>query len=403
MRLGDVQFDLNDPDLFLRGFPHELFRRIRAERPVFFHDEPAGPGFWVVSKYRDVVEVSRNPQVFSSNFGTNIPDTPPDGLPMLRLLMLNMDPPQHVKYRRIVQRGFTPRVIGRLGEHIRELARVIVDGVAKSGECEFVAQVAAELPLQVIVELLGVPMRDRSKVFEWSNCLVGADDPDYRVSPEQGRAAATQMFMYANELALERKAKPQEDLITQLLLGEVDGENLTEMEFDSFFLLLAVAGNETTRNQISLGMLELIQHPEQRKLLLERPELIDSAISEMLRFNSPVMYVRRTALQDAEIRGQQIRKGQKVVMYYPSANRDEEIFERPDSFDIGRESNPHLALGIGEHFCLGANLAQLELKLMFQELLARLPDIELAGPVRRLRSNFVQGIKQMTVRFTPET
>jgi cholest-4-en-3-one 26-monooxygenase len=403
MKLGDLEFDLNDPDLFLRGFPHELFRRIRAEQPVFFHDEPEGPGFWVVSKYHDVIEVSRNPQVFSSSFGTNIRDTPPQGLPMLRLLMLNMDPPQHVKFRRIVQRGFTPRVIGQLGGHIRELARAIVDGVAKAGACEFVTQVAAELPLQVIVELLGVPMQDRSKVFEWSNRLIGFDDPDFRTSPEQGAAAAAQMFAYANQLALERKAKPQEDLITQLLLGEVDGENLTEMELDSFFLLLAVAGNETTRNQISLGMLELIQHPEQRKLLLDQPERIDAAISEMLRFNSPVMYFRRTALQDAEIRGHAIREGQKVVMYYPSANRDEEVFERADSFDIGRESNPHLALGIGEHYCLGANLAHLELKLVFQELLGRLPDIELAGPVRRLRSNFVQGIKHMPVRFTPES
>jgi cholest-4-en-3-one 26-monooxygenase len=265
-----------------------------------------------------------------------------------------------------------------------------------------VRDVAAELPLQVIADLVGVPQEDRHKVFEWSNRLIGMDDPEFANSPEAGKMAAAELWMYANQLAEERKREPRNDLVTVLMTAEVDGEKLTEVEFDSFFLLLAVAGNETTRNLISGGMLALIEHPEQRRRLLENPNLLNSAVEEMLRWVSPVMHFRRTATRDTEIRGQKIRTGEKVVVYYGSANRDESVFPNPNVFDVGRTPNNHLAFGIGEHFCLGSNLARLEIRAIFEELLRRLPDIELASPVRRLRSNFIAGVKEMPVRFTPE-
>jgi cholest-4-en-3-one 26-monooxygenase len=406
MKLADV--NLCDLDQFEVGVPHHVFKLLRAEAPVFRHPEPnGGPGFWVVSKYKDLMTVSKDPTTFSSwRGGTNIFDTTPEQLGQSRMIMLNMDPPAHSKYRRLVNQGFTLRLISRLEPHVREMAQRIVDHVAAKGACDFVTEVAAELPLQVIAEFLGVPLADRHKVFEWSNRLIGFDDPEFRDpsrdSVEQGRQAAMEMYMYANQLALERRDHPRDDLVSILMRGEVDGERLSEMEFDSFFLLLAVAGNETTRNLISGGMLALIEHPEQRARLLADMSLLPTAVEEMLRWVSPVMHFRRTATRDSVLRDQKIREGDKVVMFYPSANRDEEIFANADCFDVGRSPNEHLAFGIGEHFCLGSNLARLEIRLIFEELLTRLPDMELAGPLRRLRSNFIGGIKRMPVRFTPE-
>jgi len=405
MKLADV--NLCDLDQFEVGVPHHVFKLLRAEAPVFWHPEPnGGPGFWVVTKYRDLIAVSKDPATFSSwRGGTNLFDTTPEQLSQTRMIMLNMDPPAHSKYRRLVNQGFTLRMVARLEPHIREMAHRIVDHVAAIGECDFVTEVAAELPLQVIAEFLGVPLADRHKVFEWSNRLIGFDDPEFRDSADsvaQGQQAAAEMYMYANQLALERRDHPRDDLVSVLMRGEVDGERLSEMEFDSFFLLLAVAGNETTRNLISGGMLALLEHPEQRQRLLADMSLLPTAVEEMLRWVSPVMHFRRTATRDTELRGQKIRERDKVVIFYPSANRDEEIFPDGDRFDVGRTPNEHLAFGIGEHFCLGSNLARLEIRLLFEELLTRLPDIELAGPVHRLRSNFIGGIKRMPVRFTPE-
>ena len=401
MKLADI--DVCDFDTFVKAVPHDMFALLRAEAPVFRHAEAnGGPGFWVVTKYADLVTVSKNHQTFCSSRGTNINDLPPQELSQVQLLMLNMDPPAHSKFRRLVSQGFTPRMVNRLEPHIRDLARGIVDAVAAKGECDFVTDVAAELPLQVIVEFLGVPLADRHKVFEWSNRLIGFDDPEFQTSLDDGKLAAAEMYMYANQLAEARKDQPRDDLVSVLMRGEIDGERLTEQEFDSFFLLLAVAGNETTRNLISGGMLALIEHREQYERLLDNPNLVPLAVEEMLRWVSPVMYFRRTATRDTELRGQAIPKGDKVVMFYPSANRDEEVFPRADQFDVGRTPNEHVAFGIGEHFCLGANLARLEIRIMFEELLRRLPDIALAGPVSRLRSNFINGIKRMPVRFTPE-
>ena len=395
--------DLSSPDTFVRGWPHEAFRRLRAHAPVFWHEERGGPGFWVVSKYHDLMAVSLDSRTFSSaRGGTILRDLAGEDLEVNRTIMLNMDAPRHTRFRRLVNMGFSPKMVSRMEPHIRELANRIIDGVAARGECDFVTEVAAELPLQVIVEMMGVPVEDRHRVFEWSNRLIGFDDPEYGGSEEVGKAASMEMYMYANELALERRRSPRDDLVSVLMAAEVDGEQLSEVEFDSFFLLLAVAGNETTRNLVSGGMLALFEHPAERARLMADRSLMATAVEEMLRWVSPVMYFRRTATHDTELRGQRIREGDKVTMWYGSANRDEEIFPDGHRFDVGRAPNEHLAFGIGHHFCLGANLARLEIRVMFEELLRRLPDIELAGPVERLRSNFINGIKRMPVRFTPE-
>jgi cholest-4-en-3-one 26-monooxygenase len=396
--------DLSHPDTFARGVPHDTFRRLRAEAPVFWHaDSFHGGGFWAVTRHADVWRISLDQKSFSSERGSalNPPFTEEKLIPQ-REIMLNMDPPRHTKHRRLVNMGFSPKILNNAEQHIRELARSIVDGVASRGRCDFVTDVAAELPLQVIVEMLGVPLEDRHKFFEWSNTMIGVDDPEYATCPEVGQAAMMQLFGYANELAVERKRCPREDLTTLLLQAEVDGERLTESQYDSFVMLLAVAGNETTRNLIAGGMLALIQHPEQRARLLADRTLMPTAVEEMLRFVSPIMCFRRTAQRDLELGRQLIREGDRVIMWYASANRDEEVFPQADRFDIGRRPNDHLGFGIGPHFCLGAHLARLEIRIMLEELLRRLPDLELDGPVQRLRSGFVNGIKHMPVRFTPE-
>jgi cholest-4-en-3-one 26-monooxygenase len=356
----------------------------------------------VVTKYKDVWAVSLDQATYSSARGTALlKQFNEDALAAQESLMLNMDPPRHTKYRRIVNMGFSPRMTNRLEPHIREMANKIIDTVAARGRCDFVTDIAAELPLQVIVEMLGVPLEDRAKVFEWSNTMIGMDDPEYMVSADAGSMAAMQLYMYANQLAAERRAAPKDDLTTVLLNAEVDGEKLKEGEFDAFMLLLSVAGNETTRNQISHAMLALFEHPEQWQLLLKHPGHITTAIEEFVRWASPVMHFRRTAQRDVELHGQQIREGDRVSIWYASANRDEDVFEEPMRFDILRSPNEHLGFGIGPHFCLGANLARMEIRIMFEELLKRLPDIRLAGPVSRLRSNFINGIKHMPVEFTP--
>lgn len=395
-----IDVDLSDPDTFVSGIPYAAFQRLRTEAPLYWQPEQnGGRGFWCVTRYDDLMAVSKDPLTFSSaKGGTNIFEVPEEDLSMLRLLMLNMDPPKHNKFRRLVSTGFTNRMVTQLEPHVREICADLIDKVAKKDSFDFVTEIAAELPLLVIAELLGVPMEDRHKVFDWSNSLVGFDDPEYKTSMETGKIASAQMWAYANDLANKRKEHPLDDLVSVLMQAEVDGDRLSEQEFDSFFLLLAVAGNETTRNLISGGMLVLIQHPEERARVLADPSLLPTCIEELLRWVSPLIHFRRTATRDVHMHGQTIREGDKVVIFYPSANRDERRFVNPETFDVSRTPNDHLAFGIGEHFCLGANLARLEIKLIFEEMLRRLPDLELAGPVRRLRSNFLNGIKGMPVR-----
>ncbi len=411
MRLADV--NLLNLDLAVNGVPHDLFRFLRAEAPVYRHPEPDGPGFWVLTRYHDIQAVSQDWATYSSAHGVvglgpseygagsqNGGDSPAAG--GAELMMLNMDPPRHTKLRNLVNKGFTMARINRLEPAIRKAAAEILDSVAPKGGCDFVTEVAAELPLRVIAELIGIPDEDRHRVFDWSNRLVGNADPEFQVAPEASMQASMEMFAYAEQLATQRRREPRDDLVSVLMDAEVDGEKLTTMEFDVFFMLLAVAGNETTRNLISGGMLAFFEHPDQWARLRSDRSLLPSAVEEMLRWVTPVMYFRRAATGDREIRGHQIRKGDSVTMWYISGNRDEEVFADPDRFDVGRSPNLHLAFGGGgPHNCLGLNLARLEIRVMFEELIERMPDIELAGPVQRLRSNFINGIKHMPVKFAP--
>ncbi|MFN8641620.1 MAG: cytochrome P450 [Candidatus Binatia bacterium] len=401
MKPGDL--DLSDAANFENGPPLEYFRVLRREAPVCWHTEKKGAGHWAVTRYDDLKFVSKNPAIYSSwRGGTILRELTPEQMEGNRALMINMDPPQHVKYRRLVQRVFTPRMIRDLEPHVRQLSTEIIDGVARKGECELVADVSALLPMKVICQMMGVPREDWEAVYDLSNRLVGFDDPDLQQDENEGEILALQMFQYAAKLNEKVRSHPGDDLGTALIQGDVDGEKLTDVEFNSFFMLLAVAGNETTRTATSHGVRLLAEHPEQRARVLANPKLIPSMIEEVLRVSSPLHYFRRTATQDTELNGAQIRAGDKVTLWYPSVNRDEAVFKDPDTFDVGRSPNDHLAFGIGEHFCLGASLARLELNILFEEILRRLPDIQLVGTPARLRSNFVNGIKSMPVRFTPE-
>ncbi len=396
--------DLFDQSSYERsGPPHEHFAWLRAHEPVAWHAMPGAAGFWAVTRYADVFAVSLDQKTFSSARGGAILRAwKDDEYEPQKGMLINLDPPEHTRYRRLVSLLFSAKVIRKLEDHVRAVTTEILDRVAADGECDFVSAIAAELPLQVIVELLGIPLEDRHKVLDWSNKMIGFDDPEYQTDPLVAGMAAAELFLYANSLAEARQRAPRDDIISLLLHSEVDGHRLTITEFNSFFLLLAVAGNETTRNLISGGMLALMQHPAQRDRLLADPGLLPTAIEEMLRWVTPVNQFQRTATRDVELAGVSIKEGDRVVLFYASANRDEAVFPDPQRFDVGRTPNEHLAFGIGPHFCLGANLARLEIRVMFEELLRRLPDMRLAGPVERLRSNFINGIKRMPVRFTPE-
>ncbi|HZU78101.1 MAG TPA: cytochrome P450, partial [Dehalococcoidia bacterium] len=351
------------------------------------------------------IRISRDPQRFISGKGIHLSlDPDQEARPEFGqgTMMITTDPPRHVRLRRLVNKGFTPRMIARLEPHIRAIVTHVLDNVAPRGECDFVTDVAALLPLAVICDMMGVPEPDWERMFQLTNRALGFDDPEYATQPGDSGGAEMEIFQYFAALAAQRKGEERrDDLLSVLLEADIDGEKLTDLELLWFCFLLIVAGNETTRNATSGGMLALIEHPDQRRLLLEDPALLPGAVEEILRWTSPVLHMARVCTADTELRGQTIRAGQKVVLWYPSANRDEDVFPDGDVFDVRRTPNDHLAFGIGEHFCLGAGLARLELRVMFEELLRRMPDIELSGPVERLRSNFIGGIKHMPVRFNP--
>jgi cholest-4-en-3-one 26-monooxygenase len=400
--LADI--DLYDLDQYVDAVPHDQMKRLRTEAPVFRHPDPdLADGFWALTRHADVVYVSRNPELFSSYEKTAmINEFPQEQIDQQRMFMLNQDPPDHTKLRGLVNRGFTPRMIARLEERIQQTCDDIVSIAVAKGEGDFVTLCAAELPLIVIAELMGVPLEDRHKVFDWSNRMVGGDDPEYGVTDEQRLDAATEMWAYASALAEDKRKEINDDIVSKLITPDEAGNVLSELEFDLFFMLLAVAGNETTRNAISGGMQALIEHPEQWQKLKADPGLIPTAADEIVRWVSPVNMFRRTAMQDVEVGGVSIKAGDKVVIYYNSANRDETVFSDPDTFDISREPNPHVGFGGGgPHFCLGRHLAKLELECLFRSLIQQVDHVELIAGPRRLRSNFINGIKEMTVRFVP--
>jgi cholest-4-en-3-one 26-monooxygenase len=408
VQLSDI--DLTDMDRFQQAFPHEWFTFLRNEAPVWFHPptdtDGNERGFWVVTKYEDVIAVSRDWQSYSSEKapseeggGIMLPDIGPEA--GVGTMMLMMDPPQHTRYRKIVSSAFTPRVIKLFEDQVRRRSAEIVDKLIDQGGCDFVTDVAAELPLQAIAEILGVPQDDRGKLFDWSNKMVGSSDPEYLVSPDEAMNVSVEMFTYANALGEEKRATPTDDIVTAIVSAEVEGEQLSEMEFDMFFMLLTVAGNETTRNAITHGMLAFLEYRDQWDRLREQPELFDLAAEEIVRWASPVIYFRRTVTHDTELRGQRLQAGDKITVWYPSANRDDDVFERPFEFDVGRDPNPHLGFGgRGPHFCLGSNLARLEIKALFEELTRRIPDITAVEPPARLRSNFIHGIKHLPVQWS---
>jgi cholest-4-en-3-one 26-monooxygenase len=399
--------NLTDPDIFQRGTPHEMFKVLRNEAPVYWHEEPNGPGFWAVTKYHDLKHVSKNPGLFSSARQGTLREDPPAGdLPAIQAIMLNMDPPQHRQYRTLVNQAFTPRMINNLHGQVRTMVKEIVDGVVERGECDFVEEVAALLPLAVICEMMGVPHADRRHIYVLGNKMVGIDDPDLQgdgkpIVPGDAMAAFGEMFGYASNLWKIAHEQPSDTLATALVNAELDGRKLDEMEFNFFFLLLLIAGNETTRTVTSNGMIALLENPDQLHALQNDQSLIPSAVEEILRFAPAVHTFRRTATAETELRGQRIEPEQKLLLWYPSANRDEDIFDQPDTFNIRRSPNDHVAFGFGEHYCLGANLARLELQEVFRGITTRLHEMEMVTPPRRLRSCFINGVKEMQVRFKP--
>jgi len=390
-----LEASLADAATYQHGPPHALFARLRAAAPVCWHPESDGPGFWALTRHADVLLVSRDAATFSSaRGGYMVQDMDSLAVAQSRLMLLGMDPPEHTRVRGLVNRGFSPRQVARLEPRIRALSAAIVDAVAPRGRCDFVSEVSGELPSLLIAELMGIPPADGRRLYTLTERMHQTE------TPADAQAAVLEMMRYAAGVRAAKRARPGDDIASVLLAAEIEGERLSDLEFDLFFLLLINAGGDTTRNLVASGMLALLAHPEQLAALRADRSLLSSAIEEMLRFVPPVVQFRRTVTADVEIRDQKIRAGEKVVMYYPSANRDEEVFAAPDRFDIRRAPNPHLAFGGGgAHFCLGASLARLEIRCLFEAVLDRLGEIELAGPVERLHSWFIDGPRRMPVRF----
>lgn len=406
MSVCPYHINLNDPDTFHGGLPRDSFRWLRQNQPVSWHEPRDGqPGYWVVTRQEDLDAVSKHPELFSSEERTCfLQDLPEDQLVMQRLLMINMDPPKHLKYRRLVRSAFTPRKVDSYGPRFREIAADILDRAVAGGRCDFVEDIAMELPLIAICELMGVPLERRKRLFELTNIMLGMDDPELTTSEEDGMNAMMEMFMLGMELAAAHRESPCEGIVGTLLEGTVEDEPLTDDEFCYFFLLLIVAGNETTRTVTSHGMRLLLENPGQYQKLVDNPDLIPDAIEEFLRFNPAVIAFRRTAMADTELGGASIRKGDLVQLFYGAASADEAVFSEPDRFDILRNQyedvrNGHRAFGVGQHFCLGSHLARLELETIFREIVKRIRNPRLDGEIRWLRSNFINGIKQMPIKF----
>lgn len=396
IRIGGV--DLADPATYESGVPYEAFSELRRRAPVAWHPYKDGPGFLALTGYDEVQAVSRDSETWSSEAKGIVFEPPtPEQQATLGLMMMTMDPPRHTEFRKLINKGFTPRQVARLNAHVADLARQIVDDVIEQGECDFANDVAGALPSYVIAEMLGIPVEDGCRLYDLVEIINNGNWDGDGVFEQ----ALTQMFQYGTELATRKRAEPGDDIATSLLQTD-DGQSLYDIEFNMFVLLLINAGGETTRNLVAGGILALMEHRDEWQRLKADPSLMPSAIEEMLRYVSPVMVFVRTATEDTELRGIPVKAGERAAMFYVSANRDETRFGDPNRFDISRAPNPHLAFGGGgTHFCLGANLARVEASAIIPGVLERMSGLELAGPVERTRSNQMNGIKSMPVRFTP--
>jgi cholest-4-en-3-one 26-monooxygenase len=399
-------FDFTDPDIYAERLPVEELAEMRRSAPIWWNEQPYGAGgfddggFWVVTKHKDVKEISLRSDVFSSLKKTALPrykdGTVGEQVERGKFVLLNMDAPQHTRLRKIVSRAFTPRAVERLRDELNERAHRIVEAAAAEGSGDFVEQVSCELPLQAIAGLMGVPQEDRKKLFHWSNQMVGDQDPEF--ADNDAINASAELIMYGMQMAAEKTKNPGQDLVTTLVQADVDGHKLSEDEFGFFVILLAVAGNETTRNSITQGMMAFTDYPDQWELFKkERPV---TAADEIVRWATPVTSFQRTALQDYELSGVQIMEGQRVVMFYRSANFDEDVFDDPFTFNILRDPNPHVGFGgTGAHYCMGANLARMTIDLIFNAIADQMPDLTSAGKPERLRSGWLNGIKHWQVDY----
>ena len=411
--LAPSGIDLTDPDLNQAGIPHDEFRALRASAPISWVEqsdaaragmsEKSGTGYWALTKHADVAAVSKNSKIFSSRENgviiRNPVTTTREDVEMTQVVIINQDAPDHTQLRSIISRGFTPRSIAALEEGLEECARRIVHEAVAAGSGDFVDQVASQFPLEVIGDMLGVPAEDRQKIFDWTNQMTGADDADLARADNDPAAAAAELLMYSMVLAAERRESPRDDIVTKLVNADVEGRGLTDDEFGYFVIALAVAGNETTRNATTHGLNAFFDHPDQWDLWVkERPVTM---IDEVIRWATPVTSFQRTALEDVELGGVEVKAGQRVGLFYASANHDEDVFDDPFTFDITREKNPHLAFGgHGAHYCIGANLARAEIKLIFDALADLAPDIRRTGDVARMRSGWLNGIKSMPVAYS---
>jgi cytochrome P450 len=408
--LGDI--DLANPDSYVERVPFDWFDHLRAEHPVIWHPEPSpNHGFWAVTRYDDLTQIHMDWETYSSELGAVSLEELDDEQLEIRKSMLETDPPRHTELRKICSKRFSARGVGKYEDWIRDVARDVLDRALPKGEFDFVSEISRDLPIRFLCSIFTVPQGDAPKLIAWGDNMIANQDPDlsaavvdkvdteaYRLLPFRS-PTALDVFAYADQQRDLRLEDPADDVIQALTIAQSEG-TLNEREFHNYFGVLMIAGNETTRHTISHGMLALMQHPEQLQLLRDQPDLIPNATEEILRWATPVLQFRRTATRDVELRGEHIATGDKVVTWYISANRDEEVFPDPYRFDVTRTPNDHVTFGPGgPHFCLGAHLARLETKILFQELLPRLRSIEFVGPIERIRSDFVNGIKRMPVRL----
>ncbi len=407
--LGDL--DIIGPETYEKhGYPHAAWKWLRREAPVCWWEKGVQNPFWAITKHADVIWISKQPRRFlNAPRLAVLPNVDGDAVsPDDRLArhLLNMDPPEHTKFRKVASGWFTPRAISRREAEVERITRELLDSLqaeAREGEVDFVERVTAPLTLSVLADMLGVPREDWKLMFQWTNLVAGSADPEYQLEGETPfetvQRARTGLFGYFAKLGQDRLAEPRDDIVSVLVHSKVDGKPMPQLELLSYCFLLVIAGNETTRNAASGGLLAMIENPDEARKLRSDPGLLDKAVEEMIRWTSPVIQFCRTPVEDFELHGQKIRAGDSMCLFYPSANRDEEVFDEPDRFLLDRDPNPHLGFGVGEHFCLGANLARLELRVLLRQMLERVEDVELAGPFERVRSSFLGGVKRMPIRY----